>query len=415
MVDEGFVIVGAGLAGAKAAETLRAEGFDGRVVLVGDETERPYERPPLSKGYLLGDQDRAAVYVHGEGWYEENSVELLPGRRAVALDRAAHEVVLDGGERIGYRKLLLATGASPRTLPVPGADLPGVHYLRRLPDSDHLRDALSGGGRVAVAGAGWIGLEIAAAARGQGCAVTVVEPAATPLHAALGQEMGSFFADLHRDRGVEFRFGVGVAAVHGDTRVSALRTTGGEEIPADVVVVGVGARPNNALAEAAGLAIDEHNGGIVVDAAMRTDDQDIHAAGDVAAIPNPRYGRRLRVEHWANAISGGQTAARAMLGQAVTHDELPYFFSDQYDVGMEFTGWFPPGGYDRVVTRGDVPGRAFHAFWLSDGRVVAGMHVNMWDEGIGAVGDLVRGGHPVDPDRLADPSVPLPVHTGTRH
>ena len=414
MADNGFVIVGAGLAGAKAAQALREEGFDGRVVLVGDEPERPYERPPLSKGYLLGDQDRAAVYVHDEAWYEENSVELRSGQRVVALDRAAHEVELEGGERIGYRKLLLATGASPRALPVPGIELPGVHYLRRFPDSDRLRDALRGGGRVVIAGAGWIGLEIAAAARGQGCPVTVVEPAATPLSAALGPEMGGFFADLHRDRGVEFRFGAGVEAVHGDGRVSALRTTVGEELPADVVVVGVGARPNTALAATAGLAIDERNGGIVVDGGLRTDDPDIHAAGDVAAVPNACYGRRLRVEHWASAISGGQTAAKAMLGQAVTHDELPYFFSDQYDVGMEFTGWFAPGGYDEVVTRGDVPGRAFHAFWLSDNRVVAGMHVNLWDEGIGAVQELIRGGDPVDPARLADPSVPLPAHTGSR-
>ncbi|MFI7672249.1 NAD(P)/FAD-dependent oxidoreductase [Actinophytocola sp. NPDC049390] len=414
MDGNGFVIVGAGLAGAKAAQTLREEGFDGRVVLVGDEAERPCERPPLSKGYLLGDQDRAAVYVHDEGWYEENSVELLSGRPVVALDRAAHEVELEGGERIGYRKLLLATGASPRTLPVPGADLPGVHHLRRFPDSDRLRAALRGGGRVVIAGAGWIGLEIAAAARGYGCPVTVVEPAPTPLHVALGPEMGTFFADLHRERGVEFRFGAGVAAMHGDTRVTALRTTDGTEISADVVVVGVGARPNTALAEAAGLAVDDHNGGIVVDGGLCTDDPDIHAAGDVAAVPNPHYGRRLRVEHWAGAISGGEIAARAMLGRPVTHDELPYFFSDQYDVGMEFTGWFTPGGYDRVVTRGDVAGRAFHAFWLGGDRVLAGMHVNLWDDGIGAIQELVRGGHPVDPDRLADPSVPLPVHTASR-
>jgi 3-phenylpropionate/trans-cinnamate dioxygenase ferredoxin reductase subunit len=414
MADKGFVIVGAGLAGAKAAETLREEGFGGRVVLVGEESERPYERPPLSKGYLLGDQDRDAVYVHGADWYEENEVELRLGQRVVALDRAAHEVELEGGERIGYRKLLLATGASPRTLAVPGADLPGVHHLRRLPDSDRLRAALSGGRRVAMAGAGWIGLEIAAAARGQGCPVTVVEPAPTPLHVALGPEMGTFFADLHRERGVEFRFGAGVAGVVGDTQVKALRTTDGEEIPADVVVVGVGARPNTALAEAAGLTVDDTNGGIVVDARLRTDDPDIHAAGDVAAVPSPHYGRRLRVEHWASAISGGQTAARAMLGRPADHDELPYFFSDQYDVGMEFTGWFAPGGYDRVVTRGDVPGRAFHAFWLAGNHVLAGMHVNLWDEGIAPVQELILGGHPVDPGRLADPAVPLSAHTVTR-
>ncbi len=207
--DNGFVIVGAGLTGAKAAQTLREEGFDGRVVLLGEETERPYERPPLSKGYLLGDQDRAAVYVHDKDWYDKNTVELRLGQRVVAVDRAAHHVELEGGEQIGYRKLLLATGASPRRLRVPGNDLPGVHYLRRLDHSDGLRAALHTGGRVIIAGAGWIGLEIAAAARGQGCPVTVVEPASTPLHAALGPEMGNFFADLHRHHGVEFRFGAG--------------------------------------------------------------------------------------------------------------------------------------------------------------------------------------------------------------
>ena len=372
------VIVGAGLTGAKAAQTLREEGFTGRVVLIGEETERPYERPPLSKGYLLGDQERDAVHVHNANWYDTNSVDLRLGQRVVGLDRAAHEVELDSGERIGYDKLLLATGASPRRLPIDG----DVHYVRRLEDSDRLREALGSGGSVAIAGAGWIGLEIAAAARAKGCAVTVFEPAPTPLHTVLGPEIGAFFADLHRAHGVEFRFGEGLP----------------DKPAADVVVVGVGARPNTELAEAAGLTVED---GVVVDAGLRTSDPDIYAAGDVAAVPSTRYGRRLRVEHWANAIGGGQAAAKSMLGKDISYDELPYFFSDQYDVGMEFTGWFAPGGYDRVVTRGDVTGRAFHAFWLADDRVVAGMHVNLWDEGLGAVQELIRGGERVDPDRLA--------------
>lgn len=396
------VIVGGGLTGAKAAETLRAEGFSGRVVVVGAEPDLPYERPPLSKGYLLGQDDRASVFVHDEQWYADQRVEVLTGRRVTALDRAAHEVELAGGERLGYTKLLLATGASPRRLRVPGNDLKGVHYLRRLAHADRLRDALASGGRVVVAGAGWIGLETAAAARTYGCEVTVVEPAGSPLHAALGPELGGFFADLHRRHGVDLRLGTTVTGFAGDSAVTAVQTDQGE-IPADAVVVGIGARPETQLAEEAGLAVDD---GVCVDAGFRTEDPDIFAAGDVASAWHPAYERRIRVEHWAAATNGGPAAARSMLGHEVVHDELPYFFSDQYDVGMEFTGWFPPGGYDRVVTRGT--DEAFHAFWLADGRVVAGMHVNQWDEGLDAVRKLIADGRPVDADRLADPAAPLP-------
>ncbi|MEQ0560086.1 FAD-dependent oxidoreductase [Amycolatopsis sp. NEAU-NG30] len=396
-----YVVVGAGLAGAKAVEMLRAEGFTGRVVLIGAEPDLPYERPPLSKGYLLGQDDRASVFVHDEKWYAEQDIEVRTGQRVTALDRAAHEVELDGGERLGYTKLLLATGSSPRRLRVPGNDLDGVHYLRRLSHADRLREALAAGGRVVVAGAGWIGLETAAAARHYGCEVTVVEPSPSPLHAALGPEVGEYFAKLHRGHGVDLRLGVGVTGFAGDKEVTAVRTDAGE-IPADVVIVGIGARPETQLAADAGLAVDD---GICVDAGLRTEDPDIFAVGDVASVWHERYERRIRVEHWAAATNGGPAAARAMLGQEVVHDELPYFFSDQYDAGMEFTGWFPPGGYDRVVTRGEPD--AFHAFWLSGGRVVAGLHVNRWDEGLDAVRQLILSGQTVDPDRLADPSRPL--------
>ncbi|MEV4147578.1 FAD-dependent oxidoreductase [Amycolatopsis sp. NPDC049691] len=399
---DAFVVVGAGLTGAKAVETLRAEGFAGRVVLVGAEPDLPYERPPLSKGYLLGRDDRASVFVHDEKWYADQGIEVLTGRRVTALDRAAHEIELAGGERLGYTKLLLATGASPRRLRVPGNDLKGVHYLRRLAHADRLRDALAAGGRVVVAGAGWIGLETAAAARTYGCEVTIVEPSPSPLHATLGPELGAFFADLHRRHGVDLRLGTGVTGFAGDTSVTAVRTEVGE-IPADVVIVGIGARPETQLAEEAGLAVDD---GVCVDAALRTEDPDVFAAGDVASAWHPKYERRVRVEHWAAATNGGPAAALSMLGREVVHDDLPYFFSDQYDVGMEFTGWFPPGGYDRVVTRGEDD--AFHAFWLADGRVVAGLHVNQWDEGLDAVRELIRSGRTVDPDQLADTARPLP-------
>jgi 3-phenylpropionate/trans-cinnamate dioxygenase ferredoxin reductase subunit len=402
--EQTHVIVGAGMAGAKAAETLRAEGFDGRIVLIGAEQERPYDRPPLSKGYLLGDQDRDSVYLHPMGWYGDNHVELLTGRRVSRLNREAHEVELAGGERIGYTKLLLATGSSPRRLKVDGNELGGVHYLRRLEQSEDLRASFAHGGKVVVVGGGWIGLETAAAARKAGCEVTVVEPMATPLHAALGPEMGAFFGDVHRRQGVDLRLGVGVTGFKGAGKVSAVATDAGD-IPADVVVVGVGARPNTELAEDAGLAMD--NGGVLVDSALRTEDPDIFAAGDIASVPNSRYGRRIRVEHWQNAVDSGPAAARAMLGQDVGYDQLPYFFTDQYDLGMEFAGWFAPGGYDRVVTRGDVDGSAFYAFWLAGDQVVAGMHVNQWDGGIGPVQELIRSRRAVDADRLADLDVPI--------
>ncbi|MDQ0381175.1 NAD(P)/FAD-dependent oxidoreductase [Amycolatopsis thermophila] len=402
--DNVVVIVGAGLAGAKAAETLRAEGFAGRVVLVGAEPDRPYDRPPLSKGYLLGETGRDAVFLHDEQWYAGNRIELVLGRRVTRLDRAAHLVELEDGERIGYTKLLLATGSSPRRLRVPGHDLDGVHYLRRLRHADALHAELGAGGRVVVVGAGWIGLETAAAARTMGCEVTVVEPAPTPLHGPLGPELGRFFADVHRAHGVDFRLGTGVAELRGASRVSTVVTADGTVIPADVVIVGVGARPETELAAAARLTVDD---GVLVDASLRTGDPDVFAAGDIARAYHPFYRGLIRVEHWATALKQGPAAARAILGHEVSYDELPYFFSDQYDLGMEFAGWFPPGGYDRLVVRGDLAARAFQAFWLAGGRVVAGLHVNQWDEGIDPVKDLIRSGRTVDPEHLADPAAPL--------
>jgi 3-phenylpropionate/trans-cinnamate dioxygenase ferredoxin reductase subunit len=402
-----YVIVGASLAGATAAQALREEGFTGRIVLIGEENERPYERPALSKGYLLGTDERAKIYVHEEHWYAEHAVELLLGRRAALLDRGAHELELDTGERIGYGKLLLATGASPRRLRLPGADLEGVHYLRRVEDSDRLREAIRAGGRIVVVGAGWIGLEAAAAAHESGCEVTVIEPQSAPLIAALGSEMGAFFARLHLRNGVDLQLGHTVTGFRGTGRVTGVLTDDGSEFSADAVVVGIGAIPNIGLAEQAELSCDN---GIVVDESLRTEDPDVYAVGDVANSYNPFYGENLRTEHWANALHGAPVAARAMLGQRVAYDALPYFFTDQYDLGMEFSGWIGRAGYDRLVTRGDVEGQAFHAFWLADGQVVAGMQVNLWDEGIAPVQELIRSRQLVDPNRLADTSVPLASH-----
>jgi 3-phenylpropionate/trans-cinnamate dioxygenase ferredoxin reductase subunit len=402
-----YVIVGASLAGATAAQALREEGFTGRIVLIGEENERPYERPALSKGYLLGKDERAKIYVHEEHWYADHAVELLLGRRAALLDRGAREVELDTGERIGYGKLLLATGASPRRLRLPGADLEGVHYLRRVEDSDRLREAIRAGGRIVVVGAGWIGLEAAAAARESGCEVTVIEPQSAPLIAALGSEMGAFFARIHLRNGVDLRLSHTVTGFRGTGRVTGVLTDDGSEFTADAVVVGIGAIPNTGLAEQAELSCDN---GIVVDESLRTEDPDVYAVGDVANSYNPFYGEHLRTEHWANALHGAPVAAKAMLGQRVAYDALPYFFTDQYDLGMEFSGWIGRAGYDRLVTRGDVEGQAFHAFWLADGRVVAGMQVNLWDEGIAPLQELIRSRQPVDPNRLADTSLPLASH-----
>ncbi|MBO2446500.1 FAD-dependent oxidoreductase [Actinomadura barringtoniae] len=404
MPEETFVIVGASLAGAKAAETLREEGFQGRIVLMGEEIERPYERPPLSKGFMLGKEPRDKAHVHPADWYEKHDVELRLGTAVDRIDRDGHQVWPAGGEPVRYDRLLLATGSSPRRLDVPGAKLEGIHYLRTMGDSAKLREALSPGGRrVVVAGGGWIGLETAAAAREYGNDVTVIEPQPTPLHAAVGPEVGEIFAALHRKHGVNLRLDEGVAGFWGAGQVSAVVTAGGAEVPADVVIVGIGARPNTELAEQAGLEV---NDGIVVDQSLRTSDPDIFAAGDVAGAYNPALGRRIRVEHWANALNGGPAAARAMLGQAVSYDRVPYFFTDQYELGMELSGLVVPGEYDEVVYRGDVDALEFIAFWLAGGQVVAGMNVNVWDV-TDDVQALIKSDRVVDTARLTDTKVPL--------
>ncbi len=399
-----YVIVGASLAGAKAAEALRTEGFDGPVILIGDETERPYERPPLSKGYLLGSADRDSIYVHSPEWYGDHNVDLLLGTSVTAVDPAAHEVVLADGSRVGYAKLLLTTGSSPRHLPVPGGDLPGVLYLRRVADSEQLRSTFQTASRIAVIGAGWIGLEATSAARAAGVEVTVLEAADLPLLRVLGPEVAQVFAGLHREHGVDLRFGVKVAEITAsDGRASGVLLGDGTHVPAEAVIVGVGITPNTQLAEAAGLQVSN---GIVVDSQLRSSDPDIFAAGDVASAFHPVLGSHIRVEHWANALNQPQAAARAMLGQDVAYDRVPYFFTDQYDLGMEYSGYVEPGGYDQVVFRGDVGQREFIAFWLRGGRVLAGMNVNIWDVN-DALQDLVRAARPADPGRLANPEVPL--------
>lgn len=420
MVDahQTFVIVGGGLAGAKAAETLRSEGFTGRVILIGDERDHPYERPPLSKGYLTGKEGRDSVFVHERAWYAQAEIELHLGQTVTSIDRDLRCAHLGDGTSVRYDKLLLTTGAEPRRLDIPGTDLAGVHHLRRLAHADRLRRTLTALGRdnghLVIAGAGWIGLEVAAAARGYGAEVTVVETAPTPLHHVIGPELGQLFTELHQEHGVRFHFGVRLTEITGqDGMVLSARTDDGEEHPAHDVLAAIGAAPRTALAEAAGLELADRalGGGIAVDTALRTSDPDIYAAGDVAAFPVTGWGGtlsvpRVRVEHWANALNGGPAAARAMLGQDVSYDRVPYFFSDQYDLGLEYSGWAPPGSYDQVVVRGDAGKREFIAFWLKDRKVLAGMNVNVWDV-TEDIQRLVRSDEPQDPDALADPAVPL--------
>ncbi|MFJ9608030.1 NAD(P)/FAD-dependent oxidoreductase [Kitasatospora sp. NPDC101176] len=400
-----IVIVGASLGGAKAAEALREAGYDGGIVLIGEEHERPYERPPLSKGYLLGRTPREKIHVHPPQWYAEHDVTLRLGTAVAAIDPAAHTVTLADDGRIGYHKLLLTTGSVPRRLPVPGADQDGVLYLRRVEDSDRIRAALRPGARLVVIGAGWIGLEVAAAGRAAGAEVTVLEAAELPLLRVLGREVAQIFADLHRDHGVDLRFGAQVTELTGSGgTVDGVRLGDGSTVAADAVVVGIGISPATGLAEAAGLEVDN---GVKTDQHLRTSAPDVHAAGDVANAFHPLFNRHIRVEHWANAVNQPQTAARAMLGQPdAVYDRVPYFFTDQYDLGMEYVGYVEPGGYDRVVFRGDPATREFLAFWLSGGRVLAGMNVNVWDV-TDPIRELVRSGRTVDPKALADPGVPL--------
>jgi 3-phenylpropionate/trans-cinnamate dioxygenase ferredoxin reductase subunit len=397
---EAFVIVGAGLAGAKAAETLRKEGFDGRLILIGDEAERPYERPPLSKEYLRGEvADKP--YVHPEDFYAEHEINLMTSTRVTGVDLGLRQLLLEGDRHLGYDRLLLATGSVPRRLDVPGGKLDGIHYLRTVGESELISERIDRGQRLVVVGSGWIGAEIAASARQKGCEVTMIEMGSLPLERVLGSEIGRIYLDLHRDHGVEFLPETTVERFEGTGSIERVVTRDGATIETEFVVVGVGIAPRTGLVETAGLQIDD---GVVVDEHLETSAAGVFAAGDVANARNPFYGRHLRVEHWANALNQGPAAARAMLGHEVSYDEIPYFFSDQYDAGMEYSGFATD--WDEVVFRGDVAAREFVAFWLKDERVVAGMNMNVWDVS-DAIRELIRTRGPVSRRDLADPDVPL--------
>jgi 3-phenylpropionate/trans-cinnamate dioxygenase ferredoxin reductase subunit len=409
MADEQIVIVGASLAGATAAETLRKDGWTGGIVLIGSERSLPYERPPLSKDVLLGKAGTDAAQLHDQQWYDDNTIDLRLGTTVTAIDPAAHTVTLDDGSQLAYGKLLIATGSRVRELDVPGAELPGVNYLRTAEEAQALTEAYAAKPRVVVVGAGWIGLEAASAARERGCEVTVVEPQSTALAAVLGEEVGELFAELHRQHGVQFRFGTGVEGFEGTDKVTGVKVSGGEVVPAELVIVGVGVRPNTELAEAAGIevATPDNGSGIVTGADLQTSVADVYAAGDVVRWDHPLFGRSVRVEHWQNAKDTGKAAAKSMLGEDVSHDAIPYFFTDQFDLGMEYAGEVPRGTSYQVVLRGDPKSGAYVAFWLAaDKHVLAGMHVNTWGA-IDAVRDLISSGKQVDPARLADSSIEL--------
>ncbi|WP_216913479.1 NAD(P)/FAD-dependent oxidoreductase [Nocardia noduli] len=404
-----FVIVGGGLAAAKLAEALRDNDFDGTVTVLSTEEHLPYERPPLSKEHLLGKKSLDEFTVDPAQWYRDHHIDLRLGTTVTAIDRTAKTVTLPDGSTLDYDKLALATGSTPRKPPLTGIDAPNVYTLRTIADSDTLIELFNQSDSLAIVGAGWIGLEVAAAARGAGLAVTIVESAEQPLLGALGPEMGAVFADLHTSHGVDLRLGTQVTEITthdgGEAQLAdGLRLGDGSTVSADAILVAVGARPNIELAAEAGLAVD---GGVLVDANLLTSDPDIVAVGDIAEQSHPLLNRRIRVEHWANALNQPAVAAATMLGKSASYDRLPYFFTDQYDLGMEYTGYAAPGDYDRVVVRGDTSTREFVAFWLdSDNRVLAGMNVNVWDV-TDRIKELVTAGDPVDPEKLADTSTPL--------
>jgi 3-phenylpropionate/trans-cinnamate dioxygenase ferredoxin reductase component len=399
-----FIIVGGGLTGAIAAQTLREEGFDGSITLLGQEPNAPYERPPLSKDYLQGKADRDSIFVHPERWYAEHMVDLSLGAAVTSLDPAARTVTTDAGGKLHYDKLLLATGSKPRRLEVPGADLDGVYYLRNVEDSERIKIDFARAKRVVIIGAGWIGLETAAAARAAGLDVTLLVSGDMPLHRVLGLEVAPIFAELHRSHGVDLRYRTTAAELTGRLgAATGVILSDGTKIDADMIIVGIGAVPRTELAAAAGLKIDN---GVVVDEHLHTSDPDIFAAGDIAHAYNPRLGRHIRVEHWANARRQGVVAAKAMLGQDAVDLRPSYFYTDQYDLSMEYTGDIGPDGYDRVIFRRYAELGQMIVFWLYEQRVQAGMNINIWDVAED-IERLVQSARVINVDDLADPGIPL--------
>lgn len=396
-----IVIVGAGLAGGRAAEALRQLGYDGRLVLIGEEAERPYERPPLSKAYLEGRLPRARVHLRAPEYYRTQAITLRTGVEVTGVDLDRRVVQLARGRSIGYDQLLLTPGARPRPLAVPGAGLEGVVTLRTLADADRLRTAFASQPRVVIVGGGFVGCEVASAARRAGCPVTLFELGGAPLAQALGARAGAFAARIHREHGVDLRTGESVTSIHGAGRAEAVVTSSGQVVDADLVLAAVGAEPRTELAQAAGLALE---GGIRVDPLCRTSAPGVFAAGDAAAWWHPGLGRRLRIEHHDNAQNQGVAAARSLLGDPTPYAPIPYVWSEQYDATLQFVG--AVHAVTGTVVRGDPESGAFSEFHLAGDRVVACLAVNRFKDLAGAR-RLIGAGRKVDAAQLADPDTSL--------
>ncbi len=393
------LIIGAGHAAGQLAASLRMEGYDGAIRIIGDEPYPPYQRPPLSKQLLAGEMELDQIYLKPDAFYTENDVELTLGRRVQSIDRAAKSVTLDNGDVVSYDKLALATGTRVRKLTIPGADLDGIYYVRTVDDTLTLRDQFSPGGNMVVVGGGYIGLEVAAAARKQGMSVTVLEMADRVMNRVVAPEVSAFYETLHRDHGVKIQTDVQVSGFSGDGRVNAVECEDGSHFEADVVVVGVGVIPNTELAEAAGLTC---NNGIVVNACAETDDPDIVSAGDCTNHPNGVYGINIRLESVQNAVDQAKAAAKAICGTPETYSAVPWFWSDQYDVKLQIVGLSQ--GYTQAVMRGDPSSGAFSVFYLKNGLLIAVDAINSPREymmGRKLIADHAR----PDPDRIANSDI----------
>ncbi|MGE3143396.1 MAG: NAD(P)/FAD-dependent oxidoreductase [Hyphomonadaceae bacterium] len=393
------VVVGAGQAGGEAVQRLRAGDPDLEITLIGEEPLPPYQRPPLSKKYLAGELDTARLMLRPPEVYEHERIAFLPNRRAVWIDRAGKRVRLDGGQELAYDALILATGSRPRKLPLAGADLAGVHLFRTAADVDAMRPHFKTGANLVVIGAGYIGLEVAAVARTLGLDVMVLEAAVRPLARVTSPEVAGFFLDEHVAKGVRFSLNTQAAVIKGVDRVRAVGLADGSELPADLVVVGIGIYPEASLAQHSGLEVDD---GIIVDKGMRTSDPAIYAIGDCVKRPLVHFGNRLgRLESVHNAIEGAKIAAAGILCQPAPIEEAPWFWSDQFDLKLQIAGLF--SGYDTQVFRGDPKERAFAAFYYQAGRLIAVDAVNRPAEFLGAK-QLIQRGKSVAPDALADMS-----------
>ncbi|MGL3149986.1 NAD(P)/FAD-dependent oxidoreductase [Microbacterium sp. A82] len=398
------IVIGGGLAAGKTAQALRDDGYQGAITLIAAERHLPYERPSLSKDYLAGKSSFDDALVHSADWYRDNDVVVREGTTATSIDTVGHVVRLDDDSSLPYDKLVLATGSTARHLSIEGADADGIHYLRTLEESDAIRKTFGAGKKLVIIGGGWIGLEVAAAARAASTTVTILEGGKLPLLKVLGAQVAQVFTDLHTAHQVDVRVDVKVEAITtADGRATGVRLAGGEIVSADAIVVGIGVVPEVGLALAAGLDVDN---GVLVDASLRSNDPDVFAVGDIANQQHPILSHRVRVEHWASALNQPAAAVSALLGNDATYSELPYFYSDQYDLGCEYIGFVAPGADHHVVVRGSLADREFVAFWLdSDCCILAAMAVNVWDV-LEEIKPLIVSHSPVDPERLIDPEIP---------